>query len=139
MRKRARWRGHGHRLANEKRQVELRILKPVVFKRVRQNGNLWKHGADLVHTRDVIGVRVRQKNGLGFQTPVTQEIQQGLWRLARINHPTRRNTVLPCICGHFHHIRVGLAAAQFKGVKFDGARHAQPYTARREMQCEIVV
>ena len=120
VRKRARWRGYGHGLANKERQVQLRILKPLVFKRVRQHGNFWKHGANLVHASDVIGVRVGEKNGLGFQTPVAQEVQQWFRRLAWVNHPTCRNTGLPVVCRHFHHIRVGLAATQFKGVKFEG-------------------
>jgi len=92
-----------------------------MFKRVRQHGNVWKHGADLVNTGNVVGVRVRKKNGFGFQMPIAQEVQQWLWRLARINHPTRGCACLSRICGHFHHIGVGLTATQFKGVKFPKA------------------
>ena len=125
-----------------------------MFKRVRQHGNVWKHGANLVHASDMIGVRVRKKNGLWFQTLVAQEMQHWLRRLAWINHPTCGRALLnmryslilglilrlivPLLRGHFNHIGVGLATTQFKCMKCDCASHAQPYTARREMQQDIV-
>ena len=117
--KRASWRAHRHWFANEERKIELRILKPIVFARVRKHGNVWKHAKHLVHAGDVISVRMGEQNGLWFQTRVPQEFQQRLRRLARINHPTCGCACLPLIWSHFNHISVGLAAAQFKGVKFE--------------------
>ena len=98
----------------------------------------------------MIGVRVRKKNGLWFQTLVAQETQHWLGRLAWINHPTCGcalldimyslilRLIVPLLRGHFNHVGVGLASTQFKCMKCDCASHAQPYTARREMQQDIV-
>jgi len=119
VRERASWRAHGHWFANEQRKIELRILKPIVFARVSKHGNVWKYAKHLVHAGDVVGVRVREQNGFWFQTRVPQKLQQRLRRLARINHPTCGCACLPLIWSHFKHIGVGLAATQFKGVKFE--------------------
>ena len=119
VRERASWRAHGHWFANEERKIELRILKPIVFARVSKHGNVWKNAKHLVHAGDVVGVSVREQNGLWLQARVTQELQQRLRRLAWVNHPTCGYACLPLIWCHFKHIGVGLAAAQFKGVKFE--------------------
>lgn len=120
VRQNARWPRHRNRLANEERQVELRILKPIMFNGMRKHGDIWKHGANLVHASDVIGMRMRKKNGPGFQTGFLQERQQWFGVLAWINHPTCEGAVLPMFYANFYNIGVGLAATQFESMKFDG-------------------
>jgi len=114
-------RGDWH--ANERTQIELRIIEKFVLGRVQQHPRCRERRADRIQTSNVICMCMRKQHMTRDQTLATDKVDHFIGILAWINNPALASRRAAIWGRNPHHVAVGLKGAQWE-LLYHWLRHA---------------